>query len=271
MQASIGDVACFNPSNDNAMARRFTDWDCGSIMIKFAWPSLLSPVWRRTGFFQSRHVGVVVSETSLQMYGCDLELSEGVLPPPGTTLVMSFNSKDQYIRGETEAEWETRIASEKAFAEEQRKLREAREKSEREAYLVRREERAKSENAQLLIPVRWTSGRKTVLSGLSANSNGDGQNARTVTHVLLLDEISEGRFKRRANSFLCTSASGSDGQGWTGQLWTNDRGVSGPHVSCITCQSCLKLAKRWENPHTAIKPELITEDMPSMALPTCGF
>ena len=47
-------------------------------------------------------------------------------------------------------------------------------------------QQAQERNARLYLPVRWTSGFKSVISGLTENSSGNGINRRTVIHVLYL-------------------------------------------------------------------------------------
>jgi hypothetical protein len=94
---------------------------------------------------------------------------------------------------------------------------------------------------------------------LSRNSSGCGENARSVTHVLLLESIEDGRFQRRAQSFLCTSAGGTDGRAWTERLHTSSVGVDGPYVSRVTCRQCLKVAARWKDADGAVVPELVRD------------
>jgi len=184
-------------------------------------------------------------------------LLEGVLPPVGTR--MAIIPSRTFIQAETENEFHERREADAKAVEVRREQLRQQEAAQRHDRLVRRQEIAETENAKLLIPVRWTSGHKTVLSGLSENSWGNGENARSVVHVLLLEDIEDGRFKREANSFLCTTASGTDGRDWTGNRETSDVGVNGDFVSCITCRSCLKLAARWTDPDKAIAPEVVQE------------
>lgn len=214
--------------------------------LKF--PSLPSPRW-----FQARssELDAYVEERGVFVHGDYLELIEGALPPVGTRVKLQLERT--FIHVEEAEKYEARKKAEFAAVLEERQLDHRRQLAELQAH-------AETENAKLNIPVRWTSGEKTVLSGLSFNSAGDGRNRRSVNHVLLLEPISEGRFTRDAESFLCTSASGSNGENWTDDPTTYSVGNEGNYVSCINCAQCLKLAMRWENSLTRVEPELAEHD-----------
>jgi hypothetical protein len=231
-------------------------------MLKLKWPSIPSPSWFRDPA-AGHHVGIVGNDRTVVAYGDAMTVLEGSLPAAGTRIVIVPHGT--YLSAQSEIELRAhQEARAKEAAERERASQDALKLSQHE-FLLRRQELAESDNAKLLIPVRWTSGRKTVLSGLSRNGSGDGQNARTVVHALLLDPIDEGRFKRAANGFLCTSGSGSNGEAWTGKLETTDDGVNGCHVSRVTCRSCLELAARWTDPRNAVAPEIIG-DTPTAAM-----
>jgi len=120
-------------------------------------------------------------------------------PPAGTKLVLC--AERWFLSAETVEGQALREEAEK------RRLCAAREEQERataERY-ARLRTQAEETNAKLNIPVRWTSAQKSVLSGSSENSWGDGRNARSVNHVLLLEPLDEGKLKRKAHDFLCTS------------------------------------------------------------------
>jgi hypothetical protein len=108
----------------------------------------------------------------------------------------------------------------------------------REALRERRRLEALAFNQALPVPVAWAPGHKDVLSGLSEHSNGDGLNARSVVHVMLRAPITDGRFKRAAGDFLCTSAAGTNGKQWSSQ-------AEAPASAQVTCKACLKLTQRW--------------------------
>lgn len=94
-------------------------------------------------------------------------------------------------------------------------------------------------NNSLALPVKWQSGIKDVLSGLSEKSMGDGRNRATVNHILLLEDLHVGRLHRVAGDFLCTSNAQSNGKNWSGQ--------PGEPSGRITCARCLELAKKWRD------------------------
>lgn len=52
---------------------------------------------------------------------------------------------------------------------------------------------------------------KIVLSGLLENSWGDGSRRNTVWHAQALEDISAGRFRRKAGQLLCSKDAGSYG------------------------------------------------------------
>jgi len=217
------------------------------------WSQHPSPFWFGAG--RQEHPGIV-QQGGVSCNSDLLELREGVLPPVGTQVIVLTAGK--FLIAEPKAQYQERVTAER----EARQLAANRAAQEREQERIERSRRweaeAAEDNAALNIPVRWTSGLKTVLSGLSSRSNGSGDNSRSVAHVLLLDPIEEGRFTRRAGSFLCTSAGGSDGQAWTGKLHTHSAGVTGPYVSRITCKACLKISQRWTDDSRRVTAELVT-------------
>lgn len=204
-------------------------------MLKLDWPRFISPTWRHSISTE----GVVVDEVTVVANGDKLTLLEGTMPSIGTTLLVVAGRR--YLTAETQAEYEHRIAAQHAL-----RMQESIERARLEKWQdAEREHLANIANQQLNIPVRWTSGQKIVLSGLSERSDGSGRNARSVVHVLLLEPLNDKRLSRSANSFLCTTPSGSDGKDYTDRLDTRSAGVNGSYVSQVTCQQCLKIAKRW--------------------------
>lgn len=203
-------------------------------------PSIPSPIWFSWSYDHSKMTTVVDETGQIVMYRDVLVLQAGAIPPAGTEVRLTKIGGD-FILAERP---ETRAAR----LEETRQKELAKIEKDKEAQRQRlrdRQIRAEHENAKLHIPVRWTSGQKRVLSGLLRNSSGTGENARTVNHVLLLEPLADGKFERSSGSFLCTSASGSNGQDWTGYRHSSDHGADGRHVSQITCKQCLKVAGRW--------------------------
>lgn len=95
-------------------------------------------------------------------------------------------------------------------------------------------------NQSLRVPVAWRVGIKDVLSGLSEHSDGSGRNRASVSHILLLSELHDGRIHRHAGDVLCTSRSQSNGKNWSNQR-EEGRGR-------VTCPRCLQLAAKWAAP-----------------------
>lgn len=146
--------------------------------------------------------------------------------PDGVEVEIYLGSRDFYA--EAVSDIEARRSAYKKDAEEAN----ARAKAE----AVQRKNESALFNNSLNIPVKWISGIKDVLSGLTEKSNGDGHNARTVYHVLLEEALSSGRLRRNAGDFLCTSNSGSNGKAWSNQKAEGKK---------VTCKACLSLAKKW--------------------------
>ncbi len=90
------------------------------------------------------------------------------------------------------------------------------------------------------LPFDWHIDIKQILSGLSANSNGTGDNDRTVFHVVVDNDCKIGRFSRVKGEFLCTAKSGAPN--WTTQNYQHVIKVAGVRVKTIpyevTCKTC---------------------------------
>lgn len=86
-------------------------------------------------------------------------------------------------------------------------------------------------NKSLNIPFEYELGYKVVLSGLLDGSNCNGSSKKTVSHIILKEDYSEGRFKRVSGDFLCKA---KDSKMW------NEKSDGR-----VTCSQCLKIAKRW--------------------------
>lgn len=214
-------------------------------MILLKWPAFPNPFWfSRRG--DNTHEGIVISETTVKTEIQNLTLLEGVLPPVGTKIIITpgkYNLSAQ--TAEDAREEKKRFEKEK---DEKRRLKDEQEK-ETEKKIRRKTEIA---NSKLFIPVKWTSGFKSVLSGLTAHGWGNGVNRRSVVHVLLLNDIKEGSFKRSKGSFLCTAPNGTDGKGWVDlERKSSDR--EGEYISEITCKACLKVAERWNQKKASVK------------------
>lgn len=220
-----------------------------------SYPSIPSPIWFSSAYDHSNMKTVVDEAGLIVKYRDVLILKSGVIPAPGTEVHLT-KVKGGFIVAETRETRAIRLqAAADAYAARLQK-----EKTDYENRLAALRDNADKENAKLRLPVRWTSGQKRVLSGLMRNSNGNGENARTVNHVLLLEPVIEGSFKRAAGGFLCTAASGSNGQDWTAYRHSHDHSQQGLYVSQITCRQCLKLSERWSKADQWKSAELVSDD-----------
>ena len=213
------------------------------------------PDFAHPGFFRNGPLSIfkttVLDNQTVILFGQVLVFDESTPPPaPGTELEISTGR--WYLTAETPATREAREAANKVRWMEQ----EARQKVARDEREKVLRQRASTVNTSLNIPARWTSGQKSVLSGLSSHSMGDGRNARSVNHVLLLEALVDGRFKRDKMDFLCTSKSGTNGRGYS-VLETFNMDSEGRYVSEVTCKRCLELASRWPDATLRREPELI--------------
>lgn len=208
-------------------------------MFKLKWPNFPNPSWFSSRSFGEPIEGKVISKNTVFTDNDKLELIDGEMPPEGT-MVIIFPEK-YFLVGKTlqEVEAENKEKKEKKEA----KIKEEEEKRKQFEKSIR--VKAEVSNKKLNIPVEWTSGFKSVLSGLSEKGWGNGINKKSVVHILLKDDINEGKFKRKSGSFLCTSNGGSDGMQYVDleRLSFDDEGS---YVSEITCKSCQKVAARWE-------------------------
>lgn len=145
------------------------------------------------------------------------------------------------------------LETEEEQKEKQRQAEERRQEEREECRILlnKRREEAEAFNAQLHIPVKWVSGYKSVLSGLTENSWGDGRNKATVNHILLQEDLENGKIHRKEGDFLCSSSKYQNGKLWTvGSSKTPISlaydGEGNEYQTKITCKSCLQIAKRWE-------------------------
>lgn len=88
------------------------------------------------------------------------------------------------------------------------------------------------------MPFNWKPGHRVVLSGLSANSWGDGTNSRTVYHVMLKQDLTAGRLERKAGQFLCSAH--VDAFGSSDEMRKHE-------IARVTCKACLKAAERFKS------------------------
>lgn len=165
------------------------------------------------------HYATIEHANQIFISGEPLSIINGALEQ-GTAVVVRFT--DGNFECTTRAEYENRI---KVNHEVNNR--------------VKRENEDINYNAELNIPVSWIPEIKHVISGLTENSACNGQYKKTVYHIMLLDSLSDGRLKRNAGDFLCTSKSGTNGSFY--ELRDSIR-----YKHKITCKACLRIAKKWK-------------------------
>lgn len=88
------------------------------------------------------------------------------------------------------------------------------------------------------IPFKFTVEIKERLSGLSANSGGNGHARNTVYHIFVKEDIKIGRSPLKPGSFLCSPVKSKHGANWSGSL--GDGRQHGDINPPVTCKACLK-------------------------------
>ncbi len=192
-------------------------------------PTIWNPV-----FFSRRGIRIFVGgdgQELIQENGAALRVRLNETLDPGTELEATYGADgfSFHIKSERDAEREAakEIARERRLAdqlaqEERQQLREA---------------EAREFNDALSIPVNWRPAHKIVRSGLLDGSSGTGENRSTVYHVELLEELTDGRLKRKGGDLLCTPDKGSFGisSAREDEAWQ------------VSCKKCLEIAKRFQH------------------------
>lgn len=183
----------------------------------------------------AEHRNAVVDNTGkvVPVNGENLELKESL--PPGTK-VRVFCGHNFYCNTLDDIDvWEKEVEAKRIQDELALKQR-----------LNESREAAVFFNTQIQLPAKWVAGQKDVLSGLSESSWGDGRRANTVNHILLQEDLQEGRLKRNAGDFLCSSSQRKNGKRWSGDADILEYDGDGQaYMPKITCKACLKIAQRW--------------------------
>lgn len=152
--------------------------------------------------------------------------------PDGEEIILSAGAN---LYAESIVDIEKKIAEQKAIA---------RQKEEEQRVLENERVRLAWEfNDSLNIPVKWTPEIKPVLSGLTENSMGNGCKKNTVFHIFLLEDLKDGKLKRKKGQPLC----GND-MGKFGELAQSDDPLRREQALKVSCKACLKIAERWQEP-----------------------
>jgi len=104
-------------------------------------------------------------------------------------------------------------------------------------------EESEAFNSRIHLPVAWVTAIKPVISGLTEKSVGDGAFSRTVVHIKLKENLSDGRLKREAGDFLCSTDRGRFADLANEEYWLDSDGRR--HMPKVTCKQCLKIAERY--------------------------
>ena len=81
----------------------------------------------------------------------------------------------------------------------------------------KRRDKALDFHSSIKFPAKYHIGIKENLSGLSANSFGDGHKKNTVYHLILNEAFKEGRVERKPGEFLCSQSNSKYGANWSGR------------------------------------------------------
>lgn len=193
----------------------------------------VNPFWMRQNWYKIRGQELTVAPDGCIHYdGVKIRFVDESLPP-GTKVVMDT---DSWI-------WATRLEdylAKKASVKEDQ----AQQKKAEKERLRKIEIQARAFHNNLDFPVAYSVGRKSVLSGLSQNSSGDGQKKNSVHHLLLEEDFQSGRLKRSTGDFLCTSKSGDNGKRWVNPRVDTGRSNYRPEINC---KQCLKILSQFKN------------------------
>jgi len=199
-------------------------------------PRFINPFWynQMKGTLAQ---GVAVSTRSVEVLGETLQLDkeETIELVPGERVHVAL-SRDIVFQTEQEKQTEEQERKERLFMEQLRQ---------KEADRTRKVQ-ADAFNAALGLPFGWVPGQKDVISGLREGSWGDGTFKNTVIHVLLQEDLHDGKLHRKAGMFLCSSSWKDNGKNWSGQPEVVVRDSNGElYRPAVTCKQCLKRAERW--------------------------
>lgn len=99
-------------------------------------------------------------------------------------------------------------------------------------------------NRSLKIPVRWKRAHR--IAALKRKAWADGYRSNSVEHVLLLDDLSDGRLKRKRGDFLCGARIANLAAHQILNMSDFDEQQRSKRQK-VTCLKCLAIAQRWKN------------------------
>jgi hypothetical protein len=195
----------------------------------------MHPHWLN-GVVGAPHNCIVTKEQTVVLNGVALRFRETPLSE-GTPIKVWLGTSGFFICATLDA-----IERDK----QEQKARDAAFAQQRALKLEALREEAIQFNARIRLPVKWGTGIKDVLSGLSEGSNGDGRKRSTVEHIYLLEHLVQGAFRRAPGDFLCTSSKGTNGRQWSASPLEHRMDDTGTgYAPKVTCRACLKAAQRW--------------------------
>lgn len=101
-------------------------------------------------------------------------------------------------------------------------------------------------NKTIKLPVKWGIGEKLVICGLTEKSWGDGRNKASVYHIVLHEDMTIGRLKRKKGDLLCTTDTGkySSYSDFKIESSTCIDGNGESYQPKLTCKCCVKIIER---------------------------
>lgn len=204
--------------------------------IRVRIPGLIPP-----GFQRSLPATGIVTETGeidVDALEATLRMPDDADVDPGQTVTVSLDS-DGHLYAIT-AEQQTREQYEQKAqaylrAREQRQRRQQKQNERKEFW------------TQFDIPVEFATAQNNRLSELRSGSTGTGSTEHTVTHLRVLEPVSDGRLEREAGRFLCLGegkyADSAMGLADVESASLDDVDEMPPRV---TCSTCLERMERWK-------------------------
>ena len=108
---------------------------------------------------------------------------------------------------------------------------------EKQHFLIEQKEQAEKFWKNYSIPFKFTTSIKVVLSGLGANSWGDGSKKNSQMHLFFLEDYSNGRLLRKKGEYLCSQPK---------NRFALDMAKES-NKEVVTCPQCLKMMERFKN------------------------